>query len=253
MADWDGAKYAAVSDLQRKMAAESLSLLSLAGSERVIDIGCGDGYVTAQIADELPRGSVHGIDPSPRMIETARNRNASATFDIGEVTTMTFDAEFDIATSFNALHWVRDQECAYRRIAAALRPGGRALLTFVCGGQRPSVEDVAMDVTRDALWANVFDHFDAPYAHPEPGDFAATATAAGFEILELVVLDKSWDFGSREAFTQWCTVGFSDWTSHLAPGTAQVFVDTVVDRYAELVGRPGLFAFYQLRAELRVG
>lgn len=251
MADWDGAQYGVVSDLQRMMAAESLSLLALDGDERVLDVGCGDGYVTAQIAERLPRGTILGVDPSPRMIEAAQQRATAATFQLGEVTSLTFDAEFDVVTSFNALHWVRAQPGAYQRIANALRPGGRALVTFVSGGSRPSVEDVAMNVTRDARWTQAFDDFVAPFVHPEPNTFAANATAAGLEVLETAVVDRSWDFGSRDAFAQWCAVGFGDWTTRLTPDAAAEFVDDVVDRYADVTGRAGLFAFYQLRATLR--
>ena len=251
MADWDGARYGAVSELQRVMAAESLSLLTLDGGERVLDIGCGDGYVTAQIADRLPRGTIVGVDPSPRMIAAARRRATSATFRLGEVTTLTYDAEFDAVTSFNALHWVRDQQLAYRCIASALRPGGRALVTFVCGGSRPSVEDVAMDVSRDARWADEFAGFVAPFVHPLPETFAAITIAARLDVLASAVVDQSWDFGSRDAFAQWCAVGFGDWTSRLETDAAATFVDEVVDRYADIAGQPGLLAFYQLRATLR--
>ena len=65
------------------------------------------------------------------------------------------------------------------------------------------------------------------------------------------VVDKTWDFGSRNAFARWCTVGFGDWTSRLDPDRVAEFVDDVVDRYTDLIGRPGMVAFYQLRAELR--
>jgi trans-aconitate 2-methyltransferase len=251
VADWDGARYEAVSDLQRTMAAESLAQIDLDGSERVLDVGCGDGYVTAQIATRLAGGSILGIDPSPRMIEAAQRRDTTARFRLGDVTTLPFAAEFDVVTSFNALHWVLDQIGAYRRIAAALRPGGRALVTFVCAGPRPSIEQIGMDVARDPAWAMEFDGFAAPFVHPDPDIFSATAATAGFEFLERAVLDKSWDFGSRDAFARWCTAGFSDWTTHLQPDSVPKFIDDVVGRYTELVGRTGVFEFYQLRAELR--
>lgn len=252
MADWDGARYEEVSDLQRTMAAESLSLLTLEGNERVLDIGCGDGYVTAQIAERLPGGSILGVDPSPRMIAAAKRRTTAATFQPGDVTALRFDAEFDVVTSFNALHWVLDQPAAYRHMAAALRPGGRALLTFVSRGARPSVEDVGMAVTRAAGWAEAFGGFAAPFTHLRPEAFADTATAAGFEVVEQIVVDKSWDFGSREKFAQWCTVGFSDWTARLEPAAVPAFVDDVVDRYTEVMGGTGVVGFYQLRARLRI-
>ncbi|HEY5853352.1 MAG TPA: methyltransferase domain-containing protein [Aldersonia sp.] len=250
MADWDGTGYGEVSELQRVMAAESLSRLHLNGDERVLDVGCGDGYVTARIADRLPRGSILGVDPSPRMIESAKQRTTPATFQLGEVTTLPFTAEFDVATSFNALHWVHDQATAYDRIATALRPDGRALLAFVCAGPRRSLEQVAMDVTHDPRWADAFHGFTAPFVHPEPDAFDAVVTAAGFEIVERTVVDKTWDFGSRDAFARWCAVGFGDWTARLAPDRVSAFIDDAVERYTQVTGRPGVVAFYQLRAEL---
>ncbi|GIH03859.1 hypothetical protein Rhe02_19260 [Rhizocola hellebori] len=127
MADWDGAGYAHISELQRAMATASLESVTVAGTERVLDVGCGDGYVTRLIASRLPNGSVLGVDPSPRMIEVARtsdDRLTNVAFQVGDVSTMGFGPEFDLVVSFNALHWVTDQEAAYRNIAAALKPTG---------------------------------------------------------------------------------------------------------------------------------
>ncbi|ROZ93797.1 class I SAM-dependent methyltransferase [Gordonia sp. OPL2] len=251
MTDWDGTQYGVVGELQRVMADESLRLLDLDGDEKVLDIGCGDGFVTAQIADRLPHGSIVGIDPSPRMIEAARRRDTTATFDAGNVMTVDASGEFDVVTSFNALHWVHDQATAMRNIAAALRPDGRSLLVFVCAGPRRSLEDVAMDVTAEPRWVDEFRDFRAPFVHPVPAEFAALVTAAGLEVTDQTVADKSWDFGSREAFRDWCAVGFGDWTGRLSPADADAFVDDVVDRYTDLIGSPGTFAFYQLRMNLR--
>jgi trans-aconitate 2-methyltransferase len=254
MADWDGAGYAHISGLQRAMAMASLESVAVAGTERVLDVGCGDGYVTRLIASRVPDGSVLGVDPSPRMIEAARtadDRLTNLSFQVGDVTTMTFGSDFDLVVSFNALHWVADQETAYRNIAAALKPNGRVLVQFVCHGSRPSVERIAMDVTRDSRWAPAFADFAQPFVHIDPDDLTAIAGSAGLEVTQQSVIDREWDFGSREQFAQWCAVGFSDWTSRLPAPDVPAFVDTVADKYQTVVGRPGVFRFLQLRAELR--
>ena len=72
MTEWDAAGYAKRSALQEAMAAEALALLSLDGSERVLDVGCGDGRITAAISERLPRGWVMGVDASSDMIAFAR-------------------------------------------------------------------------------------------------------------------------------------------------------------------------------------
>lgn len=254
MTDWDGAGYAHISELQRAMAAAALEAVTVAGDERVLDVGCGDGYVTRLIASRVPQGSVVGVDPSPRMIEAARAAGggpANVSFQLGDATTMAFGPDFDLVVSFNALHWVADQQAAYRNIAAALRPGGRVLVQFVCAGPRPSVEQVAMEVTGDPRWAREFAGFAPPFVHLGPQELAPIAGRAGLEVVGQSVADREWDFGSRERFARWCTVGFSGWTSRLPAGQVAAFVDAVVDRYQTVVGRPGLFRFLQLRAELR--
>ncbi|MFI5500206.1 class I SAM-dependent methyltransferase [Nocardia asteroides] len=253
MADWDGAGYAHISALQRAMATAAIESVQVDGGERVLDVGCGDGYVTRLIAARVPDGSVLGLDPSPRMIETARTADDQLTnvdFQVGDVTTMTFAGDFDLVVSFNALHWVTDQETAHRRIAAALAPGGRVLVQYVCDGERPSIEDIAMTVTGEPRWSPSFAGFARPFVHIDPEALPAIAAAADLQVAERSVTDREWDFGSREAFTRWCTVGFTDWTVHLAAADTSAFVDEVVDRYEAVVGRPGLFRFLQMRAEL---
>ena len=71
MTEWNAAEYARRSGLQEAMAAEVLALLNLAGAERVLDIGCGDGKITAEVAARVPRGAVVGVDSSQDMIALA--------------------------------------------------------------------------------------------------------------------------------------------------------------------------------------
>ena len=254
MADWDGAGYSHISALQRTMAEYSLAAVQVRGDERVLDVGCGDGYVTRSIAGRVPRGSVLGVDPSPRMIETAMQASepANVDFAVGDVTAMTYVDEFDLVVSFNALHWVREQETAYRNIADALVATGRVLVQFVCASERPSVEQVAMEVTADPRWSGAFTDFVPPFVHIEPAALATIVATANLAVTDSAVADREWDFGSREAFAQWCTVGFADWTARIDAADVPAFVDAVVSQYETVVGKAGLFRFLQLRAELAV-
>src|SRR5205823_1821920 len=72
MTEWDAAEYSRRSSLQEAMAQEVLALLDLNGSERILDVGCGEGKVTAEIASRVPRGLVVGVDPSHDMIGFAK-------------------------------------------------------------------------------------------------------------------------------------------------------------------------------------
>jgi trans-aconitate 2-methyltransferase len=88
-------------------------------------------------------------------------------------------------------------------------------------------------------------------ADDQPANVSFQVGDAGLDVTRRSVVDREWDFGSRDEFAQWCAVGFLDWTSRLPSGERDAFVDAVVDRYEAIVGRPGVFRFLQLRAELR--
>ena len=254
MTDWDGAGYERISGLQRRLARATLGQLSLAGDERVLDVGCGDGYITRAIAARLPGGSVLGLDASPRMIAAARSHadppGARVAFEVGDVLGLTAVEEFDVVVSFNALHWVADQVAALTAIGRATRPAGRVVVQQVCAGPRRSLEATAMAVCHTPAWSAFFSGFGAPFVHVDPRRYADLAAAAGLRVTDQQVEDIRWDFGSRAAFTDWCTVGFADWTGRLPPDRVADWVQAVVEAYQQQVGEPGVFRFLQLRAEL---
>src|SRR5271166_182017 len=111
MTEWNASDYNHISTLQEVMAEEEIGRLKLDGAERVLDVGCGDGKVTAAIADRVPRGSVLGVDPSHNMIAFAASHfgatvRANLRFEVADARRLPYRCEFDLVVSFNALHWV---------------------------------------------------------------------------------------------------------------------------------------------------
>jgi trans-aconitate 2-methyltransferase len=253
--DWSGDDYAKISALQRSMIEEAKASLVLGESDRVLDVGCGDGHLTHSIAHMVPRGYAVGVDPSRRMIAAARAAQtvtASAPcFVRADARRLPFGEHFDLVVSFNALHWVPEQRQALGQVAAVLRAGGRALIQVVCAGARRSLESVAMDTCRNRCWADRFDGFAAPFIHVDPNDYGDLASSAGLTLEERSVTDHEWHYASRNAFRRWCAVGTTAWTDRLAPADRERFVDEMVEAYEGVVGMAGLFRFTQMRAELR--
>jgi trans-aconitate 2-methyltransferase len=256
VADWDGVSYRQVSALQMWLATQSLSGVSMAGDEHVLDVGCGDGRITAAIAGQLPDGSILGIDPSPRMVDAAQELTSPDSprlrFAVGDVLTMDYRHEYDAVVSFNALHWVLDQHTALSRVRTALRDTGWALVQVVCAGPRPSLEHMAMLTCSAPAWSGNFTGFRAPFRHVDPDEYADLAARAGLRLVERDVTDRSWDFDSAEEFARWCRVGFDSWTARLPDEpAADAFVADVLDTYASVTGSTRRLRFMQLRARLQ--
>src|SRR5262245_16362728 len=157
MTEWHASDYNRQNSLQQTMAEEQLSRLTLGGDERVLDVGCGDGKITAEIAARVPTGSVLGVDPSHDMIAFATSRFATPAhtnlrFEVADARRMPYRNEFDLLVSFNALHWVPEQDAALTSIRAALKPAGRAWLRMVPAGTRESLEDVIEEIRKRSRW-----------------------------------------------------------------------------------------------------
>lgn len=257
--EWDARAYHDRSALQSWLAEEALPVIGFEGAERVLDVGCGDGHITAAIAAHVPRGSVLGVDASPAMIEFARRHAAapaggSLAFAVGDARRLGFRAEFDLVVSFNALHWVQEQGEALGAIHAALRPGGRAFLQFVPRTQRVSLEDVIDRVRRAPRWTAHFEGQRTPFVHPTAEAFHAAARRHHFTVERLEVHLRAWDFGSREAFAAFARVTFVEWTKALPAGEVDDFVSDVLDAYGRTLhlapGEVRVFHFDQLRVAL---
>ena len=120
----------ATDDVVRQRRA-TLEALALQVGERVVDIGCGPGYLVAEMAAVVgPEGSVLGVDPSPAMLEIAARRGA-ATVELAEGDALSLpaeDASFDAAVSTQVYEYVPDIAAALAEARRVLRPGGRLLL-----------------------------------------------------------------------------------------------------------------------------
>ena len=106
---------------------------ALGHPDRVLDVGCGTGLLTARLAEEQPTVTVTGLDFSFGMLEqAAAARHGGATWVQGDAMRLPFaDASFDAITSTESFHWYPDQPAALREFHRVLRPGGRMLVALV--------------------------------------------------------------------------------------------------------------------------
>jgi trans-aconitate 2-methyltransferase len=253
MTEWNAAGYSRIAQLQQHMAAEAMSLLDLSNSARVLDVGCGNGNITARIAAAHPGTTVVGVDASEDMIAFASTQLAATShpnlhFQRADARWLPFHNKFDVVVSFNALHWIPDQDVVLHSIRGAMKQDAGAHLRLVPKGERKSLEDVIEETRRSERWAGAFNNFQDPYLHWTPEQYANAAEQSQFRVESVRTEDKAWDFESRDAFAAFGMVTFVEWTKLLPEQERPAFVTDVLDRYRQVTGPGGenVFEFYQM-------
>ena len=255
-AEWNAADYAANSVVQQTWARELIAQLQLRGDEHVLDVGCGDGKVSAEIAQAVPRGSVVGVDASPQMIEFARK-----TFSRGKIPNLEFhvmDAReiggcdapsqssgrlksgdggvaatrlFDIVFSNAALHWVDDHRAFLRGAASVLRPGGRLIVS--CGG-KGNAHDVFVALRpemRLKRWREFFRKLEKPYFFHSPDSYEKWLPRFGFKSRGVRLSSKDAVYDGRDGFAAWLRTTWLPYTQRVPENLREEFIAAVTDRY----------------------
>ena len=136
MSDWNAERYHQLSSPQQAWGRRVLERLSLTGGERVLDVGCGTGRLTHELAGRVPDGQVVGADRSTAMLETAsrwlREHGPRVRLVQVDGAALPFSRVFDAIFSTATFHWIPDHAALFRSLVAALKPGGR--LVAQCGG-----------------------------------------------------------------------------------------------------------------------
>ena len=172
---WDAKGYARNARFVADLAGEVVAWLAPQPGERILDVGCGDGALTAKLA--AMGCSVVGIDPSQSMVDAAKALGVDAR--VADVRQLAFDGVFDAVFSNAVLHWVREPEAAARCMRKALKPGGRLAAEF---GGHGNVAAVATALRAAAKLHGGDPGLTAPWFYPTPEHYSAILTAAGFKV-----------------------------------------------------------------------
>ncbi|NYT01712.1 MAG: methyltransferase domain-containing protein [Methanosarcinales archaeon] len=238
MYDWDPRVYSKSSSEQQRWARELFSRLKLRGDESILDIGCGDGKVTAELAALVPEGRVLGIDSSLKMISYARENHPPTShpnleFQEGDATRLGFSACFDRVVSFACLHWVKDHPAVLRGVKNSLRPRGRLLIQCGGRGNAAQVFEAARELIALDRWSRYFRGFQEPYYFYGPEGYGRWLEEAGLRPLRVELVGKDMAQPGREGFVNWIRSTWHPYLERLPPELCQDFIDQLADRYME--------------------
>ena len=202
--EFDGKKYEKASSHQREWGEKLIEELALQGTERILDLGCGDGTLTVQLSRLVPNGEVVGIDASHGMIEAAEpKQGGNLRFLLMDINNLKIDQEFDIVFSNATLHWVSDHRRLFSNVQRVLSSGGVVRFNFAGDGNCSYFFKVIRESMALSRFAKYFERFTWPWYMPTVEDYRALVKGAGFHSTEVWGENADRFFPDTEALIKW--------------------------------------------------
>ena len=239
MYQWNPSDYERNSSAQERAAEAVITRLNLRGDEHILDIGCGDGKVTAKMAALVPQGRVTGVDSSPEMIDFAGKKFPPAEcpnlrFERADAQNLKYSDEFDIAVSFACLHWVKDHLAVLRGISRSLKPGGRVFIQCGGRGKDDDIFSLARRIIKSEKWSGYFRDYSNPHGIYGPDEYHDWLSQAGLEEITASVTVRDMLMPGREGLDGFIRTTWLSLTSRIPEEKREKFIAEIADRYLEL-------------------
>jgi trans-aconitate methyltransferase len=236
---WDARDYANHSKSQQIWGRELIKKLKLNGKERVLDIGCGDGKITAEIAKAVSDGDVIGIDNSEEMIRLANHtypatEHPNLKFELLDAQKLDYCDKFDVAFSNAVLHWIKDHTSLLQKIFRSLKPGGRALLQMGGSGNASEIIDVLSVLIKNDPWQVYFTDFESPYYFYSPKDYTPWVSQTGFTKSRMELLPKAMIHKNRSELQGWIRTTWHPYLNPVPKKLHKKFIKEIAENYLKL-------------------
>lgn len=241
MYQWDAVDYQKTSAEQQRWGLELLDRIALSGNEHVLDIGCGDGKLTAEIARRVPSGSVLGVDKSKDMICFSRehygiNAFPNLAFRLLDARDLPFDQDFDVVFSNAALHWIDDHANILLRIRKSLLVGGRVIAQMGGKGNAAAILKILGTIMSSEKWAKYFNDFSIPYTFYDAQEYRPLLESAGFTVKRIEIIPKLMAHRGKEGLASWIRTTWLPYTRRVPEDLQADFIREIVDTYMATQG-----------------
>jgi trans-aconitate 2-methyltransferase len=235
---WNAEDYAKNSASQYEWAKELIPKLKLSGNEALLDIGCGNGKVTAAVAKCLPRGCAVGIDNSEDMINLARctfpqGAYPNLSFQRMDAQALTFQDTFDRVFSNATLHWIIDQRSVLHGVKRSLKSGGRLLFQMGGKGNAQDILSILNWLLREERWRKFFVNFSFPYGFYAPEEYEVWLREAKLKPERVELLPKDMRLQGKEGLAGWIRTTWLPYTERLPAELKDRFIEEIVNAYLE--------------------
>jgi trans-aconitate methyltransferase len=219
---WNAARYQDQHSFVWRFGANLIESLNPQAGERILDVGCGTGQLTAEIARS--GAEVTGLDNSAEMLAQARKNYPDLSFVLGEASSFRFPEPFDAVFSNAALHWVKNAEGAVQAIAQALRPGGRFVAEFGGKGNIASIQVALRAVLGPAADER------SPWYYPSIGEYAPLLERHGFEVRDASLFDRPTPLEGQDGMANWLRMFGGSYLREVPTERAEEIVRQLVER-----------------------
>jgi trans-aconitate 2-methyltransferase len=235
----DSVDYYKSSAEQQRWGIELLNKLVLQGNERVLDLGCGDGKLTAEIVRRVPYGSVLGIDKSEDMIRFAQEHYQPDVFPnlkflLLDARNLFFDQEFDVVFSNAALHWVDDHANILLKIRESLSAGGQVIAQMGGKGNASGILKVLDTMINGEKWADYFSGFSVPYTFHDNQEYKMLLESAGLTVKRIELITKHMVHNGQEGLAAWIRTTWLPYTRRVSENFRSDFINEIVDTYIKV-------------------
>jgi len=180
---WDADSYDGDHSFVFEYGETLVDLLEPEAGERILDIGCGTGHLSARIAEA--GADVVGIDASEEMIRKARQTHSDCEFARADARSFSFERPFDAVFSNAALHWIPEQDEVLELISDALAPDGRFVAELGGAGNVAAIVDAVSEVAAEHGY-----DVTNPWHFPTIGEYATRLESHGLETRYATLFDR---------------------------------------------------------------
>jgi trans-aconitate 2-methyltransferase len=228
--DWNAELYQQKHSFVWQCGIPLVDLLAPQSGERILDLGCGTGQLTEQVA--ASGANVIGLDRSPDMIREARRLYPHLSFREGDADNFDVADPLDAIFSNATLHWITRPDATAQCIARALKPNGRLVVEF---GGRGNVRHLAraLEAASKIVHGQTISH---PWYFPGISEFAGLLERHGLEVTEAALIDRPTALDGDDGLRNWVQMFGGHWLTGLPFDRRMEFLEQV-----ETIARPSLF------------
>ena len=194
-------EYKEHSSLQYDFAHTLIKDANIKATDRILDVGCGDGKITADMALLANQGMAIGTDLSADMIQAATREYSNKIKNLGfmamDAENNIFSKQFDIVTSFCCLHWVKDQLGALNGIKNALVENGKAILLVPL--RHEELYTAIESIVSNQRWKDYFSGFINPHNFFTLDIYSKLLEESGLEMKSLQKEVMSYEFKTKRS------------------------------------------------------